>query len=153
MRSRGGRMWWWVGVGAAAGLLVAVLGCRVKAAAAPPGVPGSDWPATDGLGRTLPTYKDVGPLRPGKFVGMFYFLWLGQHGSAGPYDITKILAQDPKAIDEPNNPLWGGLGVPHHWGESVFGFYVSDDEWCSGSMLRCCRMPAWIPSSSTLRTS
>jgi len=122
-------MAWWVGAGAAAGLLIAVVGCRAKAANAGAGVPGADWPATDGLGRALPTYKDVGPVRPGKFVGMFYFLWLGQHGSAGPYDITKILAKDPKAIDEPNNPLWGGLGVPHHWGESEFGYYVSDDEW------------------------
>ena len=86
------------------------------------------WVATDALGRTLPWHEQVGPPRPGKSVGVFTFLWLGQHGDQGPFDISMILAADPKAIGDPNHPSWGPLQVPHHWGESIFGYYVSDDE-------------------------
>lgn len=88
-----------------------------------------NWTALDGLGRTLPTYAEVGPPRPGKFVGMFYFLWLGQHGVNGPYDITRILEKDPGAMQKPDSPLWGAPGQMHHWGEPEFGYYISDDEW------------------------
>lgn len=87
------------------------------------------WVAVDALGRTLPTYKEVGPPRPGKTVGIFYFLWLGEHGEQGPFDVSKILARDPGAIDEPANPAWGPVGAPHHWGESAFGYYLSRDPW------------------------
>ena len=86
------------------------------------------WVATDALGRSLPTFEQVGPRRPNKYVGVFYFLWLGQAGDLGPFDITKILAHDPAAIHDPRSPLWGPELAPHHWGESIFGYYVSDDE-------------------------
>jgi hypothetical protein len=106
------------------------LGAGISASAQTPLDTGRDrWVATDALGRTLPTFAQTGPPRPNRFVGMFYFLWLGEHGSAGPYDITKILAKDPDAMQKPDSPLWGGLGVPHHWGESVFGYYRSNDLW------------------------
>ena len=84
--------------------------------------------ATDALGRSLPTHEHVRSPRTNKVVGLFYFLWLGQHGNAGPFDISKILATDPGAMEKPDSPLWGPLHVPHHWGESIFGYYVSDDE-------------------------
>jgi hypothetical protein len=97
--------------------------------AAPPWDTYSDtWVATDAPGRTVPTAEQVGPPRPNKFVGIFYFLWLGQHGNLGPFDITKILATDSTAMTHPESPLWGPLHVPHHWGESIFGYYVGDDE-------------------------
>ena len=86
------------------------------------------WVATDALGRSLPTAEQVGPPRTNKLVGLFYFLWLGRHGQAGPFDNTKILAADPQAMMKPDSPLWGAIHVPHHWGESIFGYYVSDDE-------------------------
>lgn len=86
------------------------------------------WVAVDGLGRSLPTFDEVGPTRPDKFVAAFYFLWNGRHGDAGPYDISKILAEHPEAKDDPNSPQWGKMYVPHHWGESIFGYYVGEDE-------------------------
>jgi hypothetical protein len=86
------------------------------------------WVATDALGRSLPVGEEVGPPRTKKFVGVFYFLWLGQSGDLGPFDITKILARDPSAIHNPRSQLWGPELAPHHWGESIFGYYVSDDE-------------------------
>jgi hypothetical protein len=87
------------------------------------------WVATDALGRTVSTAETVGPPRKDRFVGVFYFLWLGEHGRGGPYDISKILAKDPNAIDDPKNPLWGPVGSFHHWGEPLFGYYLSDDPW------------------------
>jgi len=87
------------------------------------------WVATDGLGRSLPGYDQVGPPRKERFVGIFYFLWLGQHGTDGPYDITKILAAHPDAMTRPTSPPWGPAGHYHHWGEPLFGYYLSDDAW------------------------
>lgn len=86
------------------------------------------WGATDALGRALPTSDEVGPPRPDKTVGIFYFLWLGRHGEQGPFDISKILTADPTALQNPASELWGPMYAPHHWGESLFGYYVSDDD-------------------------
>ena len=58
-------------------------------------------------GRSLPVAEEVGPPRANKFVGVFYFLWLGQAGDLGPFDIPKILAKDPTALRNPRSPLWG----------------------------------------------
>ena len=87
------------------------------------------WSATDALGRTLPGFKEAGGPRTNRFVGVFYFLWLGRHGEAGPFDISKILKEEPSAIEDPKNPRWGPMYVPHHWGKPLFDYYVSDDEW------------------------
>ncbi len=70
----------------------------------------------------------AGP-RKDRTVGMFYFLWHGAHIQGGPYDIAQILAKDPEAMSKPDSPLWGPLLVPHHWGESIFGYYRADDPW------------------------
>jgi len=86
------------------------------------------WVATDGLGRTVPGFEQVGAPKAGKTVGIFYFLWLGESGDAGPYDVSKILEQDPSALQNPNSPLWGPQYAPHHWGESIFGYYRNNDE-------------------------
>jgi len=67
-----------------------------------------------------------------KQVGVFYFLWLGEHGTGGPYDNTKIVANHPEAVDSEENWLaagGGGLYEFHFWGEPLFGYYSSQDEW------------------------
>ncbi|SFJ33295.1 hypothetical protein SAMN02799624_04106 [Paenibacillus sp. UNC496MF] len=81
----------------------------------------------DGLGRELPAYADAGPIREGRFVGLFYFLWLGQHGTSGPHDNTRILAGWPEAAKDPDHPAWGPAKSFHFWGEPLFGYYLSDD--------------------------
>lgn len=86
------------------------------------------WVGADALGRVLPSTAEAGPPKPGKTVAMFYFLWLGPHENGGPYDITKILRQDPDAMKKPDSPLWGPMHVPHHWGEPHLGYYRTDDE-------------------------
>ncbi|MBN2374933.1 MAG: hypothetical protein JXD22_00930 [Sedimentisphaerales bacterium] len=79
------------------------------------------WTATDALGRTLCGYKECGPPRADKYVGIFYWTWHRVHGAQGPYDNTKIIAADP------NNPHWGPIHAPHHWGEPELGYYISTD--------------------------
>ncbi len=81
------------------------------------------WVATDGRGRTLATGSECGTPRTDRTVGLFYFLWLGQHEQAGPFDITKLLAADP------DHPQWGPPGAFHHWGQPELGYYVSDSEY------------------------
>lgn len=86
------------------------------------------WVTTDALGRTLPTQKEVGPPRANKTVGMFYFLTF-DHSSDGPYDNSKILKAHPDALNDVHNPAWGPLNTSHYWGEPLFGYYTSDDEY------------------------
>lgn len=112
------------------GWAVAFLGCLVpvatKAAAPAPAsrdVMADTWVATDALGRTLPDNAECGGPRMGKQVGIFYFLWLGEHGGAQGkvHDISKILAANPK------DPTWGPVHHFHHWGEPYLGYYRSRD--------------------------
>ena len=84
------------------------------------------WVATDSLGRKVSYHR---PPRPDRTVAMFYFLWLGPAARGGPFDITKILTGDPGAMQNPDSPWWGPLHSAHHWGEPLFGYYLSDDEW------------------------
>lgn len=81
------------------------------------------WVATDAIGRPLPTFREVGSPKANRTVGIFYFLWLGQHTTSGPHDISKFLTNSPI------NPTWGPEGHFHHWGEPELGYYVSEDEY------------------------
>ena len=93
-------------------------------------VGGGPLMAVDALGRPTPDTASGAPApRENRLVGMFYFLWLGEHGRHKPYDISKITAEDPDIGHKPASPLWGGHGVYHHWGEPFYGYYYSDDEW------------------------
>lgn len=85
------------------------------------------WVGVDNIGRKIGYTTDP---RPDRKIVMFYFLWLGPdaHGG-GPWDITRILATDPSAIEDRSSSLWGPVGAAHHWGEPLFGFYNSADPW------------------------
>ncbi len=105
--------------------------CGVTVAAEPtlPAANGA-YGAIDALGRTLSLGAPEVPLpRADRVVGLFYFSWLAQHGKDGPYDITKIVNEHPEAVNEVDHPAWGPLPRFHHWGESIFGYYTSDDAW------------------------
>ena len=113
------------------------LGClgvaaRVPATAEEP-IPPAPWPATDALGRAVPTAGEAPAPRPGRFVGIFYFLTHNdarQHGpEAGPNDISKILARDAEALKHPDSPLWKRPGGEYYWGEPLYGYYRSMDPW------------------------
>ncbi len=82
---------------------------------------------TDELGRSVITADESE-----KLVGVFYFLWQGQHGRENLYDNTKIVAANPNAIN--SEAEWmasggGNVGEFHFWSEPLFGYYTSDDEW------------------------
>jgi hypothetical protein len=90
-----------------------------------------DFGGVDDLGRVLPLSGDVSAARDRK-VGIFYFLWQGEHGTSGPYDNYKIVLEHPEAIESEEN--WfaaggGNRGAHHFWGEPLFGYYVSSDTW------------------------
>ncbi len=93
--------------------------------------PGVTWPAMDGLNRALPMPDEAGPRKAGRFVGIFYFLWIGQHGpvETGPFDVSKIMAEHPDALERPTSPPWGPEGAYHFWGEPLYGYYRSEDTW------------------------
>lgn len=84
--------------------------------------------AVDALGRVLTTEAVMRPQKQ-RLVGLFYFLWCGEHGRHKPYDVSKITAVDPDAGYHPDSPAWGSVGTYHHWGEPFYGYYYSDDEW------------------------
>ena len=112
-------------------LLAGLLLAPAPSARANPGIP---WPATDALGRSLPTASDVGPPRTNRFVGIFYFTWQStevRRGTPGgePYNVAKILAADPDALRKPASPLWGPVGTYHFWAEPLVGYYANDDPW------------------------
>ncbi len=79
------------------------------------------WVAVDALGREVPGSESCGPPRTAKHVGIFYWTWHTLQGKQGPYDNSRILSADS------NNPQWGPLGAPHHWGEPELGYYISTD--------------------------
>lgn len=79
------------------------------------------WVATDALGRSLPSYEEIGPLKKDRYVGMFYFLTHNNPNANGPFDVTKIMQQNP------DNPQWGEGS--HFWGQPEDGYYLSYDKW------------------------
>jgi len=85
----------------------------------------------DDLGRVVATDGDA-PAPRDRQVGIFYFLWQGMHGTAGPYDNYKIVLEHPEAIESERNWIksgGGAQGAHHFWGEPMFGYYRSSDTW------------------------
>lgn len=81
----------------------------------------------DEYGRSVPA---VSARRENKEVGIFYFLWLGQHGMPEIYDISKILKEHGKDTlfhtdDRKVSPAYQF----HWWSEPLYGYYNSSDEW------------------------
>ena len=84
----------------------------------------------DHFGRS---FNVISALKPEKQVGLFFFLWIGQPYASGIYDATKILAMpnglklltDFGSLNDSISPN----GQAHYWGEPLWGYYNSDDEW------------------------
>ncbi len=68
-----------------------------------------------------------------KQVGIFYFLWLGEHpeNQLAVYDITKLLEEDPEAVFDPTLGVNSKSPVMqyHFWGEPLYGYYNTRDVW------------------------
>ncbi|MGN1215505.1 MAG: hypothetical protein ACI4TJ_04575 [Candidatus Cryptobacteroides sp.] len=91
------------------------------------------WVGTDALGRTMPGYDEVGPVKHDqrRVVGIFYITWhtQGLRNLPQPYegDVTEVLKKDPSARMIADHPNWK-LGS-YHWGEPENGYFLSQDEW------------------------
>lgn len=93
--------------------------------------PSGVWTSTDALGRKLPTFEQVGPKRPDKFIGIFYWTWHDPMNARGePINNQLITQLYPEAINDYNHPVWKQPGVAnHHWNEPLFGYYRTTDPW------------------------
>lgn len=91
------------------------------------------WVATDGIGRTMPGFNAVGPVKHDqrRVVGIFYITWHSDNlaNLKPPYsaDVTKVLAEDPSARLDAKHPLW--KEGSYHWGEPEAGYFLSKDEY------------------------
>ena len=89
----------------------------------------ANWTATDDLGRTLPTYAQVGPPAPNRWVGIFYFQWHGADRWGPDYDVTKFLKTHPGFKEFEAFPAGGPPHPTWYWAEPLFGYYTSVDRW------------------------
>ena len=84
---------------------------------------------TDDFGRVINPVD--GKVNADRYVGMFFFLTLGQHTNhTGIYDINKITFDSTyhdafTKFDTFITPV----GSAHFWGEPVWGYYHSEDTW------------------------
>lgn len=68
-----------------------------------------------------------------KKVGMFYFVWHGEHVNNGIFDVTK-LNSNPETKDilwaqDPSDKTVSPLHEFHYFSEPLYGYYCSDDPW------------------------
>ena len=89
----------------------------------------STWVATDELGRTLPTYADVGGEREDRTVALFYWSWHVSQDSGEPLNIQKFVEQYPEAKNDYSFSKWPKRATVNFWNESIFGFYKTNDKW------------------------
>ena len=91
------------------------------------------WVATDALGRTMPDYAAVGPVKTDqrRVVGIFYLTWHSDPLATlkSPYaaDVSRVLAADSKARLDAKHSLW--TEGSYHWGEPEAGYFLSKDEY------------------------
>jgi hypothetical protein len=91
------------------------------------------WVGSDALGRLMPLFDEVGPLKKDqrRVVGMFYITWHTQNllKLEQPYraNVSYILQTDPAARLDAKHPLWYTKSY-YHWAEPEMGYFLSQDE-------------------------
>ncbi len=87
--------------------------------------------ATDDLDRTLYTSDEIGSYKGDeRYVGLFYFLWQGEHGDTGVFDLQKII--DEEGIEAAGSTAcgrYGACGQMHWFAEPLYGYYYANDAW------------------------
>ena len=87
--------------------------------------------AIDDLKRTLTPGSTASTERKDRYVGIFYFLWIGVH-DRGLRDNSAIVSSSPNAIRSEAEWMAAGGGAEysfHFWGRPMFGYYPSSDPW------------------------
>ncbi len=84
----------------------------------------------DQLGRIISLDGQVSEPREKK-VGIFYFLWQGQHPTSKAYNIYEISQKTGATKSQKSWMQNGGgeIGEFHFWSEPLFGYYYSTDAW------------------------
>lgn len=87
--------------------------------------------AMDDLGRSLYDASQVGVIGDNgeHYVGLFYFLWHGEHGDPGIFDLEKIRQTGGEAALSVSSGLYGPVGAFHWFAEPLYGYYYMNDEW------------------------
>ena len=89
------------------------------------------YAGTDDLNRPLYNSSEVGSYQADKrYIGLFYFLWQGEHGDSGAFDLQKII--DELGIDKADNVdcgKYGPAGAMHWFAEPLYGYYYANDAW------------------------
>ena len=89
------------------------------------------YAGTDDLNRPLYDSSEVGSYQADKrYIGLFYFLWHGEHGDSGEFDLQKII--DELGIDKADNVdcgKYGPAGAMHWFAEPLYGYYYANDAW------------------------
>ncbi len=87
------------------------------------------YAGTDDLDRSMFDSTQVGVVTEDHDVGIFYFLWHGQHGDHGQQNMQQIIDQAGDSAGDVNNPLWGNVHTWHWWNEPLYGYYYIEDEY------------------------
>ena len=89
------------------------------------------WVSVDGLGRELPTNKEVGGIKQGKYVGIFYWTWHYNFISNTPHNVTEIMKEHPEIKNDFNHDLWRKkyYATSYFWNEPIYGYYTSTDKY------------------------
>ena len=89
------------------------------------------YAATDDLNRELYSSAEVGSYDASKrTIGLFYFLWHGEHGDHGAFDLQKII--DELGVSAAGNTScgkYGPDGAMHWFAEPLYGYYYANDAW------------------------
>lgn len=99
--------------------------------------PGVQHPATDDLGRKLPSHGTAGAPRSNKTVALFYWTWHVQHSQFNKaFNISRILDGRPEMVKDYHHPSWAPYSPPaqpnqytYFWEEPLFGYYDGRDKW------------------------
>ncbi len=90
------------------------------------------YAGTDDLNRPLYTSDEVGAYGSTgeKYVGLFYFLWQGEHGDSGVFDLQKIIDEvGVEAAGSTKCGKYGPVGAMHWFAEPLYGYYYANDAW------------------------
>lgn len=90
------------------------------------------YAATDDLNRSMYTSMDLGAYGSTgeRYVGLFYFLWHGEHGDDGIFDLQKIIDRvGVEAAGSTNCGLYGPEWAMHWFAEPLYGYYYANDAW------------------------
>ena len=84
--------------------------------------------ATDALGRS---FNEALVSDSNNKVGLFYWIWHGEHTSAGIFNISELLENDPDILWETGVACKekSPINATHYWAEPLYGYYSSDDPW------------------------